>query len=246
MLAHASPQPVEVPPPAGPQRAGPVVRRQRLDLVQHQARRRPLPPRRRRRRPRRPVGRVRAVVHRRRAGRSPRERQPARRRRRRRGEVVAPRAVVPRRRRLLVLVLLAAAAAERAAGAGVVVVAVVDELQGLHDLAHERPVRRLDVHAHGRDGRRLGQLLEAVARRRHRRVDQLLEAVPVGEEGARPGDEVLRPRRLRHVHRLPPREELQQHDTVAVHVAFHQEMPGHRILRGNVPEDHDKKKSIKS
>ena len=176
VLAHAPPQPVEAVLPFGAQRARPVVHRQGLDLVQHRARRRPWPPLV-------GAGRVRAVAQGERGARGGRR------------VVVVPRApadVVPRG-------LLRRAAPEGAAAGLVAAPAAVDQLQRLHDLAHERPVRRLDVHAHGRDGCRLGQLLEVVTSR-ERRVHQPLQSFPGGEERARPGDQVLGPRWLGHVH----------------------------------------------
>jgi hypothetical protein len=214
VLAHAAPQPVEAEASLGPQRAGPVVHGQGLDLVQHRARRRPRPGRRLI-----GAGGGRRVVALAQEGR-------------RGGHIEVPRApaaVAPRGR-----LLRGSAAACLVAGPAA---AAVDQLQRLHDLAHERPVRCLHVHAYGRDGRRLGQLLEVVARR-HRRVHQLLQTFLAGEEWARPDDEVLGPRRLGHVHGLPAGQQLQEHHPVAVHVALDKQAPRHCILWGNVSAKH--------
>ncbi|GER24995.1 acetyltransferase [Striga asiatica] len=103
---------------------------------------------------------------------------------------------------------------------------VVNELEGLDDFAHERAVGDLRVNAHGSNGGHLSHVIEIVGSGKGG-VRQLLEAIAVGEEGPGPCDEVLLAWGLGHVDRLPPGEQLQQDDPVAVDIALDEQMSRH-------------------
>jgi hypothetical protein len=117
---------------------------------------------------------------------------------------------------------------------GHVVLEREQRLERGHDVAHGGP--RLG-HALQALVRHPGRLLRGARRVLHlqARVHEPVQPVGAAEVGARPVHEVLLAPAAALVHGAPPREQLQEHNAEAVHVALRRQVARQDVLRRRVP-----------